>query len=131
MLFRSRRKEECARGKYNPANKNKNIPEILTRYPDQKCGQGIQRCRLNIVYKDRHSESPEVGPQEIEVIKDLVLEGLDPGHKDPVTDGGVLKGATHGCADHCEKVPVEDQCQTDGQQQSYSDIYGEPVQCVL
>ena len=65
------------------------------------------------------------------MIKDLVLEGLDPGHKDPVTGGGVLKGATHGCADHCEKVPIEDQGQTDGQQQSYSDIYGEPVQCVL
>ena len=77
------------------------------------------------------SPSALVGQQEIEVIKGLVLEGLDPRHKDPVTDDGVLKGATHGCAGHCEKVPVEDQGQADGQQQPYSDIYGEPVQCVL
>ena len=65
------------------------------------------------------------------MVKDFVLEGLDPGHKNPVTDGGVLKGATHGCTNHCEKVPVEDRGQADGQQQPYSDIYGEPVQCVL
>ena len=65
------------------------------------------------------------------MVKDFVLEDLDPGHKGPVTDGGVLKGATHGCTDHCEKVPIEDQGQTDGQQQSYSDIFGGAVQCVL
>ena len=65
------------------------------------------------------------------MVKDFVLEGLDPGHKNPVTDGGVLKGATHGCTDHCEKVPIEDQGQTEGQQQSNSDIYGESVQCIL
>ena len=65
------------------------------------------------------------------MVKDFVLEGLDPGHKNPMTDGRVLKRATHRCTDHCEKVPVEDQGQADGQQQPYSDIYGEPVQCVL
>ena len=65
------------------------------------------------------------------MIEQLIPKGFDTGYEYPVTDGGVLKGATHGCTDHCEKVPVEDQGQTDGQQQSYSDIYGEPVQCVL
>jgi len=77
------------------------------------------------------SPSALVGPQEIEVIKGLVLEGLDAGHKGPVTDRRILERSAHGCADHCEKVPVEDQGQADGQQQPYSDIYGEPVQCVL
>ena len=65
------------------------------------------------------------------MVKDFVLEGLDAGHKGPVTDRRILERSTHGCADHCEKVPVEDQGQADGQQRPYSDIYGEPVQCVL
>ena len=65
------------------------------------------------------------------MVKDFVLEDLDAGHKGPVTDRRILERSAHGCADHCEKVPVEDQGQADGQQQPYSDIYGEPVQCVL
>ena len=65
------------------------------------------------------------------MVKDFVLEGLDAGHKGPVTDRRILERSTHGCADHCEKVPVEHQGQTDGQQQSYSDVFGGAVQCVL
>ena len=65
------------------------------------------------------------------MIEQLVPKGFDAGDVDPVTDRRILERSAHGCADHCEKVPVEDQGQTDGQQQSYSDIYGEPVQCVL
>ena len=65
------------------------------------------------------------------MVKDFVLDDLDAGHKGPVTDRRILERSAHWCTDHCEKVPVEHQGQTDGQQQSYSDIYGEPVQCLL
>ena len=65
------------------------------------------------------------------MIEQLVPKGFDAGDVDPVTDRRILERSAHWCTDHCEKVPVEDQGQTDGQQQSYSDIYGEPVQCVL
>ena len=86
---------------------------------------------MNIVYENWHPKASEIRPQEIEVIEQLVPKGFDAGDVDPVTDRRILERSAHWCTDHCEKVPVEHQGQTDGQQQSYSDIYGEPVQCVL